>query len=56
MNEAWVRAVVLVCTFGAVLLAVEVLGVLWASNRAGARAVNERLKLIAGPRPGIAKC
>lgn len=46
MSEAWIRAVVLVCIFGAVLLAVEVLGMLWASNRAGSRAVNERLKLI----------
>lgn len=46
MSEAWIRAVVLVCTFGAVLLAVEVLGLWWASNRVGSRAVNERLKLI----------
>lgn len=46
MSEAWIRAVVLVCIFGAVLLAVEVMGLLWASNRAGSRAVNERLRLI----------
>lgn len=46
MSEAWIRAIVLVCTFGAVLLAVEVFGLWYASNRVGARAVNERLKLI----------
>lgn len=46
MSEGWIRAVVLVCTFGAVLLAVEVLGSWLAARRVGARAVNERLKLI----------
>jgi tight adherence protein B len=47
MIDAWLRPLILVCTFGAVLLAAEVLVGWLASNRADARAVNLRLKLIA---------
>lgn len=46
MNPAWLKALFLVCTFGAVVLAVEVL-VRWiASNRAEGHAINLRLKMI----------
>ena len=46
MNETWIRAAVLVCTFGAVLLAVETL-ISWFSNRRSeGRAINMRLKMI----------
>ena len=46
MSESWIRAIVLVCTFGAVLLAVEVLMSWAAANRTSGRAINQRLKLI----------
>ena len=46
MNPVWLRALVLVCTFGAVVLAVEVLIRWYASNRAGGKAINLRLKMI----------
>lgn len=47
MIDAWLKPLILVCTFGAVLLAAEVLVGWLAANRADARAVNLRLKLIA---------
>ena len=47
MNEAWLKALVLGCTFGAVLLGVEVLVSWLASNRASGKAINLRLKMIA---------
>jgi tight adherence protein B len=46
MNATSIRALVLVCIFGAVVLAVEVAVRSLASNRAGAQAVNLRLKMI----------
>ena len=46
MSDGWIRAVVLVCTFGAVLLAVESLVSWIGGNRAAGRAINQRLKLI----------
>jgi tight adherence protein B len=46
MNPLWLRALVLVCIFGAVVLAVEVLVRSLASNRAEGRAINLRLKMI----------
>jgi tight adherence protein B len=46
MNPIWLRALVLVCVFGAVVLAAEVV-VRWiASSRAEGRAINLRLKMI----------
>jgi tight adherence protein B len=47
MNEAWLKALILGCTFGAVLLAVEVMASWLATNRASGRAINLRLKMIA---------
>jgi tight adherence protein B len=47
MNDVWIRAIVLVCTFGAVVLAAEAL-ISWAAqSRAVSRAMNERMRLIA---------
>lgn len=46
MSEGWIRAIVLVCTFGAVLLAIEVLGTWLGRQREAGRAINQRLKLI----------
>ena len=46
MNPVWLRAVVLVCIFGAVVLAVEVLVRWFTSNRAEGKAINLRLKMI----------
>jgi tight adherence protein B len=46
MNSTWIKAVVLVCTFGAVLLAVEALLSWYSSSRSEGRAINLRLKLI----------
>jgi tight adherence protein B len=47
MNPTWIRALVLVCVFMAVVLATEVL-VRWiASNRVQERAINLRLRMIA---------
>jgi tight adherence protein B len=46
MNPIWLRALALVCIFGAVVLAVEVLVRSVASNRAGDKAINLRLKMI----------
>lgn len=50
MNEAWLKALILGCTFGAVLLAVEVLVSSFAANRSTGRAINLRLKMIAAGR------
>ena len=47
MNDTWLKALILVCTFGAVLLVVEVLVSTLANNRVAGRAINLRLKLIA---------
>lgn len=46
MTEAWIRALVLVCTFGAVLLAVESLLSWIGGNRAEGKAINLRLRMI----------
>ena len=46
MNPAWIRALALVCIFGAVVLAVEALVRFMASNRAEGNAINLRLKMI----------
>ena len=46
MNPTWIRAIVLVCIFGAVVLAVEVLVRWFATNRAGEKAINLRLQMI----------
>jgi tight adherence protein B len=46
MTPTSIRAVILVCIFGAVVLAVEVLVRTLASNRAGGRAINQRLQMI----------
>src|SRR5688572_29136220 len=47
MSETWIKAIVLVCTFGAVLLAVEALVSWLFSSKAELSAINERMKLIA---------
>ena len=46
MNPTWIKALVLVCIFGAVVLAVEVLVRWFASSRTEGRAINLRLKMI----------
>lgn len=46
MSATWIKAVVLVCVFGAVLLAVETLVRWYTESREHGRAVNLRLKLI----------
>jgi tight adherence protein B len=46
MNPIWLRALALVCIFGAVVLAAEVLVRWLASSRAEGRAINLRLKMI----------
>lgn len=46
MNSAWIRALVLVCVFAAVVLAAEALVRWLTSSRAGAKAINLRLKMI----------
>jgi tight adherence protein B len=46
MNPIWLRALALVCIFGAVVLAVEVLVRWLASSRAEGREINLRLKMI----------
>lgn len=50
MNPIWLRALVLVCLFGAVVLAVEVLVNWIASTRAEGKAINLRLKMIGSGR------
>jgi len=46
MNPIWIRTLVLICTFGAVVLAAEALLRAYASARAEGRAINLRLSLI----------
>jgi len=46
MSPIWIKALVLVCIFGAVVLAVETLVRSAALSRAGGRAINLRLKMI----------
>ena len=46
MNETWLKALILACTFGAVLLLVEVLTNWLASTRSAGRAINLRLRMI----------
>jgi tight adherence protein B len=46
MNPAWIRPMILVCVFAAVVLAAETLARWLAANRAGDKAINLRLKLI----------
>ncbi len=46
MSETWIKALVLTCVFGAVLLAAEVLVRSFAESREHGKAVNFRLKLI----------
>jgi tight adherence protein B len=46
MNPAWLRPLLLVCIFGAVVLAAEVLLQWYGSSRAGGKAINLRLKMI----------
>ncbi|GAA4744749.1 type II secretion system F family protein [Sphingomonas daechungensis] len=46
MNDAWLKALILGCTFGAVLLLVEVMVGWMASNRAEGKAINLRLRMI----------
>ena len=47
MTDTWLKALILVCTFGAVLLLVEVLVSAFTSSRTAGNAINLRLKLIA---------
>ena len=46
MNDNWLKALVLGCTFGAVLLLVEVVVGWMASNRTEGKAINLRLRMI----------
>jgi tight adherence protein B len=46
MNEAWIKALILGCTFGAVLLLVEVVVGWMANSRSTGRAINLRLRMI----------
>ena len=46
MSDSWLKALVLACIFGAVLLAGDALVGWLASNRSSSRAINMRLKLI----------
>ena len=47
MNDIWIRAVVLICTFGAVALLVETLVSWVAHSRTISHAMNERMRMIA---------
>ena len=51
MSDSWLKALVLACIFGTVLLAVDALVRWLASSRAEGRAINLRLKLIGQGRP-----
>ena len=46
MNDAWIKALILGCTFGAVLLGVEVLVSYLARSRSAGNAINLRLRMI----------
>jgi len=47
VTDTWLKALILVCTFGAVLLLVEVLVSSFTSSRMAGNAINLRLKMIA---------
>jgi len=47
VTDTWLKALILVCTFGAVLLLVEVLVSAFTSSRMAGNAINLRLKMIA---------
>lgn len=47
MSDAWIRALILVCIFGAVLLAMETLVRALANSRGDSKAINLRLRMIA---------
>ena len=47
MSDVWIRAIILICTFGAVVLLIETLVSWVASNRAVSNAINSRLRMIA---------
>lgn len=47
MNDTWLKALILGCTFGAVLLLVEVLVGWMANSRSEGKAINLRLRMIA---------
>ena len=47
MNDTWIKALILACIFGAVLLAVETLVRWMANSRVEGKAINLRLKMIA---------
>ncbi len=46
MSDSWIKALILACTFGAVILAIDVLVRWFASTQAESKAINFRLKLI----------
>ena len=46
MNSAWLKALILACVFGAVLLAVEALVSWLGSSRSESKAINKRLRMI----------
>jgi tight adherence protein B len=46
MNPTWIRSLILVCVFAAVVVAAETIGRWLATNRAEGRAINLRLKMI----------
>ena len=50
MNPTWIRALVLVCTFAAVVLAAEVLIRWYVSSRSQGKAINLRLQMIGSGR------
>jgi tight adherence protein B len=50
MNPSWIRALVLVCVFGAVVLAAELLVQWLASQRSEGKAINLRLQMIGSGR------
>jgi tight adherence protein B len=47
MNDMWIRAVVLVCTFGAIFLLAEAIVSSMARSRTVSKAINSRLRMIA---------
>lgn len=50
MSGTWIKALILACIFGAIVLAAEALISWFATSRSGARAINLRLKLIGSGR------
>ena len=46
MSESWIRLLVLICVFGAVLLLIETLIRVTMTSRSDGRAINQRLKMI----------